>query len=1204
LTSCHHQITLQFMTTPTHQLMVDPIIMIGETELCAQPNLTAPLDRSLGSARFVSSYCKSSPIQYLNYDQRPTLILDLKLYNSDDNSDSPIVFINSALLASSRLYDSVRQNISTKATRRRHEDEPAFAKWIAKQLTSNAPRKSSVFFDTLWTLTTVPESWAVISGVILSESDLSIKHGVEEPETNHQQQLEIPDATSSRDSYSSVDAGSNTTRETRRSRTPLGDMLPPSGLGISDHIAFIRNFDWASTSLGSIETWSPQLRQACEMMLANPDPATIFWGPDLILIYNESYIALAGNKHPSMMGGSARIHWKEVWDLYDPLFHQMKLDGKAFKQDNSQLFIHRGEYLEEGFFNMIVMPLLDDDGFVVGYYEPVSEVTKQTLSERRMHTLLKLSEIMSSATSLKELWRLLLETLSTNQNDVHFAVLYDLQRVKHSNNSLKYNLEGSIGLGTNTTSLRPTFMIDGEVQEGIDEAIRRAHASRTSVILNSSDGSLTPSIIRRIEATGIQELPRTCVVCPLSSSVDESVEAFLILGISPRRPYDEDYELFVNLLLRQVESTITFVKLFEKEKERLKQKAIYESELKFKQFAENAQVGIFNLEPNGTMIFCNNAWLELSGNDRHDMSSPMDWAKNIHPDNIDYIKGVWEKLISEKKPMTYEVQWKKPWRPTNVDHDSDILDRTWVVASAYAEVSEDGELTGILGCMTDISSFKWVAQLQARRLSEALELKRQQENFLDITSHEMRNPLNAILHCATELGEILAKLSREMSINERSTLLNNCLDSARTIMYCGKHQKRIIDDVLTLSKLDSNLLSISPVETKPLDIVKEVLKVFDTEIRASSIQTRTELADSYKALDIEAILIDPHRVIQILINLVANAIKFTKGESLRNLRIEIDASTTEPKSVDSGVRYVPSGRGPADPTEQVEWGAGQTIYVHFSVKDTGPGMTTKEADIVFNRFAQGSPRTHVQYGGSGLGLFISRELAELHGGRIGISSEVGLGSTFDFYVKGRRPSPNMKRKAFETILRDTSPSRPAPSRELSDESLLITHQSSVLSPNVLEICPETKQLHVLIVEDNLINQNILARLIHKQGYVSSIANHGEEALDIIQASKWNKYLVPSAKLPLEIDIVLADIEMPVMDGKEFVRNVRRLQKEGSLIDSIPVIAVTGNARNEQVQLAREAGFDDIISKPYSADDLISRIQNFTERDKHQVGDIQ
>lgn len=463
----------------------------------------------------------------------------------------------------------------------------------------------------------------------------------------------------------------------------------------------------------------------------------------------------------------------------------------------------------------------------------------------------------------------------------------------------------------------------------------------------------------------------------------------------------------------------------------------------------------------------------------------------------------------------------------------------------------------------------------------------------------MRNPLNAILHCAAELIELLTGMSPSLPNDDRASAILDCLEASRTIVYCGRHQKRIIDDVLTLSKLDSNLLSISPMNTWPLDVVDEVLKVFDTELRTSSIQTRTELAGSFNALGIRSVLVDSHRLIQVLINLVANAIKFTKGESLRNLQILVGAYTEEPVSseMNGGVRYVPSGRALTDPTGAAEWGTGETVFLSFSVKDTGPGMTREEADLLFNRFIQGSPRTHAQYGGSGLGLWISRELAELHGGRIGISSELGLGSTFDFYVKGRRSTKSIPQPVTLSVVESAAPPRrPASTRHISAGRPPISSTKSAAS--ILQPPSMLSSLHVLIVEDNLINQTILAKLMRKQGYNVSIANHGGEALDIIQASTWNSKLPPSPAMILtELDVILCDIEMPVMDGKAFVRRVRLLQSEGNLSVGIPVIAVTGNARGEQIQQAKECGFDDVVSKPYRVEDLMVAIRRYTVREK-------
>jgi PAS domain S-box-containing protein len=387
------------------------------------------------------------------------------------------------------------------------------------------------------------------------------------------------------------------------------------------------------------------------------------------------------------------------------------------------------------FYNLVVMPILSEEGSVAGFYESVEEVTKQTLIERRMHTLLQLSECTSGATSLKDLWHRLLDALKGHESDIYFAGLYSLQHETSTELSPQYNLEGSVGFGEDTSSFRSHIDIYGADQDGLIPAIRTAYQTRTPVVLRASDGTLTSSILCRLERAGAADAPRALVVYPLSCSVDDCIEAFMTIGISPTRDYDDDYRLFVNLLARQFGGKVDFVKLFMKEKERLKQQAAYESEFKFKQFADTAPVGIFNVDPAGSMTFCNEAWLELSGHDRNDMSA-MSWFHDIHPDNAAEIKQCWDKIINLEGPQTFEVQYKKPWT-MNRGGESISLDRTWVVASAYAEISDDGRLTGVLGCVTDISSWKYVDQLQSSRLSEALELKRQQENFLDITSHEI-----------------------------------------------------------------------------------------------------------------------------------------------------------------------------------------------------------------------------------------------------------------------------------------------------------------------------------------------------------------------------------------------------------------------------------------------------------------------------------
>jgi CheY-like chemotaxis protein len=301
-------------------------------------------------------------------------------------------------------------------------------------------------------------------------------------------------------------------------------------------------------------------------------------------------------------------------------------------------------------------------------------------------------------------------------------------------------------------------------------------------------------------------------------------------------------------------------------------------------------------------------------------------------------------------------------------------------------------------------------------------------------------------------------------------------------------------------------------------------------------------------------------------------VKFTRSEEARHITITVGASLERPTDSSSGFAYPGQDPSSTDPTADPQWGTGECLFLEFTVQDTGKSLSESEKSMLFKHGSTANPKTHVEYGGSGLGLFISRELIEMQGGEIGVASEPEGGTTFGFYIKTRRaPGSNTTAVALPEILRARSGS-------------ISTLRSLSSAVTAADIQFQEKPRVALVVEDNLINQKILARGLRKDGWTVAVANHGQEALDYIKASKhWRGNEANGG----EYCVVLMDVEMPVMDGitwyryhpsllrkpsdRASLKTIRALEAEGSIGVRVPIIAVTANARSEQVTEAMEAG---------------------------------
>jgi signal transduction histidine kinase len=355
----------------------------------------------------------------------------------------------------------------------------------------------------------------------------------------------------------------------------------------------------------------------------------------------------------------------------------------------------------------------------------------------------------------------------------------------------------------------------------------------------------------------------------------------------------------------------------------------------------------------------------------------------------------------------------------------------------------------------------------------------------DVICHELRNPLNGIYHNAdivfesmTSIRDVILRFRDEMLptnnlhqppklictpeesqalahlIDFLDTELVQDLESLEALNLCAKHQKRIADDVLQMSKLSMNLVSLTEIPFDPLVETSNVIRMFEREAFVKNVAFKFTLGSAYRDLKIEWVRADPIRFAQVLLNFISNAVRFTEKSPRREIEVTLDASEEEPKLSQPLTTMTTGDPPPQKFTKTHPEDLGEPVFLIASVSDSGVGLTPDERANLFRKFAQASPRTHIEYGGSGLGLFISKALVDVQGGQISLESEKNKGTTLTFYIQATR---------VET------PSTP----------VAVAHKSRSVSPKVLtprikrnpsstSSISQIKTINVLVVEDNLV----------------------------------------------------------------------------------------------------------------------------------------
>jgi len=463
-----------------------------------------------------------------------------------------------------------------------------------------------------------------------------------------------------------------------------------------------------------------------------------------------------------------------------------------------------------------------------------------------------------------------------------------------------------------------------------------------------------------------------------------------------------------------------------------------------------------------------------------------------------------ERLLQESQVLTEELQEKSAELQTQQEElqaqQQELLAVNEQLAEQYNELERKNR---------ELEKNKATLEEQARQL--ALNSKYKSE-FLANMSHELRTPLNSLL--------ILAQILAE---NRSGNLTDKQVEYANTICSSGNDLLNLINDILDLSKIESGRMDVSIGEISLDGLLNAITGQFMPLARRKGIEFIAELAEEVP----KAIYTDEQRLRQILKNLLSNAFKFTERGSVRltvrKAECELITSNTGGKSVES--------------------------VIAISVTDTGIGIPEDKQDIIFKAFRQADGTTNRKYGGTGLGLTISRDIARLLGGFIEVKSVVGLGSTFTLYL------PNYARPSIDIAVSEAATLVDEATDEMAGQS------------SSQELLAGKK---ILIVDDDMRNVFALTTALENQQMTVLFAENGREGIKILQTTP-------------NIDLVLMDIMMPEMDGFEAIQMIRQIPE----FQDIPIIALTAKAMKNDREQCLEAGASDYISKPINLEQLLS-----------------
>ena len=502
-----------------------------------------------------------------------------------------------------------------------------------------------------------------------------------------------------------------------------------------------------------------------------------------------------------------------------------------------------------------------------------------------------------------------------------------------------------------------------------------------------------------------------------------------------------------------------------------------------------AHIGHWHLDLTDSAIRWSDEVYRLHGLEPGDTPQLEQAIEFYHPDDRELVKQSLDTAMATCQPYSFKARLLI--RGGRMRH---------VEVRGRVDTNDEGEATNILGVIIDRTDETIMRERLTETIEEARAADKAKSSFLANMSHEIRTPMNGVIGF-TELA-----LSDEKNPEQKRRL--------QMIADSGNAMLRLLNDLLDFAKIEAKQMAILNEQTDLRHTLRSCQRLMEPVARERNLVLLLEVDPALPT----RILVDKMRLRQIVLNLVGNALKFTEeGE------VKITAYASR-RTGDHGDR------------------------LYIAVRDTGIGIPEDRLESIFDKFTQADETTARRYGGTGLGLPISAELAELMGGELRAESEVGKGSVFTLSLP-------------------------------LEESCTAIEQTA--SPEPIENCGPGFRLKILVAEDNPVNQELTVAMVEKAGHDCDLASDGQEAVDaVMQASHRGR----------SYDMVLMDMQMPRMDGLEASRMIRAMGFDG---DTLPILAVTANAYSDDIQRCEGAGMQAHLAKPLRMKDLCAAITRWS-----------